>query len=131
MTEGILATDQGTTSSRAIVDDLAGRAVASVRLRARAVGLTRDTGVAELAKAALEAACYQTHDLLVAMARDADAALGATYLAGLGHGVWDSLDAVRVHWTPERRFEPAIGEAARDEAVRGWHTAVRRVTFAG
>lgn len=34
-------------------------------------GLTRDTGIAQLARAALESVCYQTHDLLQAMARDA------------------------------------------------------------
>ena len=33
-------------------------------------GLTRDTGVAEIARAALEAVAYQTHDLLAAMAKD-------------------------------------------------------------
>jgi glycerol kinase len=33
-------------------------------------GLTRDTGVAEIARAALEAVAYQTHDLLEAMAKD-------------------------------------------------------------
>ena len=33
-------------------------------------GLTRDTGIAEIARAALEAVAYQTHDLLEAMARD-------------------------------------------------------------
>src|SRR5690606_18326967 len=33
-------------------------------------GLTRNTGPAELARAALEAVCYQTRDLLEAMGRD-------------------------------------------------------------
>jgi glycerol kinase len=33
-------------------------------------GLTRGTGVAEIARAALEAVAYQTHDLLEAMAKD-------------------------------------------------------------
>jgi glycerol kinase len=37
-------------------------------------GLTRNTGANELARAALEAACYQTHDLLDAMRRDWPAA---------------------------------------------------------
>jgi glycerol kinase len=34
-------------------------------------GLSRDTGVAHLARAALESVCYQTHDLVEAMAGDA------------------------------------------------------------
>ncbi|MEZ5591014.1 MAG: glycerol kinase GlpK [Gammaproteobacteria bacterium] len=33
-------------------------------------GMTRDTGPAELVRAALESVCYQTHDLLTAMAKD-------------------------------------------------------------
>jgi glycerol kinase len=37
-------------------------------------GLTRNTGPAEIALAALEAVCYQTHDLLLAMRHDWDLA---------------------------------------------------------
>ncbi|MBV9332056.1 MAG: glycerol kinase GlpK [Alphaproteobacteria bacterium] len=39
--------------------------------RGAITGLTRDTGAAEIARAALDAVCYQTRDLLEAMARDA------------------------------------------------------------
>jgi glycerol kinase len=46
--------------------------------RAAIMGLTRDMGAAEIARAALDAVCFQTRDLLDAMARDmADAGLGA------------------------------------------------------
>jgi glycerol kinase len=46
--------------------------------RGAIMGLTRDAGVAEIARAALDAVCYQTRDLLDAMARDMnDAGLGA------------------------------------------------------
>ncbi len=46
--------------------------------RGAIIGLTRDAGAAEIARAALDAVCYQTRDLLEAMARDmADAGLGA------------------------------------------------------
>jgi glycerol kinase len=38
--------------------------------RGAILGLTRDTGTAEIARAALDAVCYQTRDLLDAMARD-------------------------------------------------------------
>jgi glycerol kinase len=38
--------------------------------RGAILGLTRETGIAELARAALEAACFQTRDLLDAMAGD-------------------------------------------------------------
>ncbi len=40
-------------------------------VRGAIFGITRDTGPAELARAALESVCYQTHDLLAAMAEDA------------------------------------------------------------
>jgi glycerol kinase len=42
--------------------------------RGAIVGLTRDAGAAEIARAALDAVCYQTRDLLDAMARDMKAA---------------------------------------------------------
>jgi len=46
--------------------------------RGAILGLTRDTGAAQLAKAALDAVCYQTRDLLEAMAADMEhAKLGA------------------------------------------------------
>jgi glycerol kinase len=45
--------------------------------RGAILGLTRDMGAAEIARAALDAVCYQTRDLLEAMGRDmADAGLG-------------------------------------------------------
>ena len=46
--------------------------------RAAIMGLTRDMGAAEIARAALDAVCYQTRDLLEAMAHDMrDAKLAA------------------------------------------------------
>ena len=42
--------------------------------RGAILGLTRDTGVAEITRAALDAVCYQTRDLLEAMARAMKAA---------------------------------------------------------
>ena len=38
--------------------------------RGAIVGLTRDTGIAEIVRSALEAVCYQTRDLMAAMAGD-------------------------------------------------------------
>jgi len=38
--------------------------------RGAILGLTRDTGAAEIARAALDSVCFQTSDLLAAMARD-------------------------------------------------------------
>ncbi len=53
-------------------------------------------------------------------------ALGAAYLAGLGAGVWRSLDDVGRRWTLERRFEPRLDEAARAARYDGWRRAVER-----
>ena len=39
--------------------------------RGAILGLTRDTGIAEIVRSALEAVCYQTRDLMTAMAADA------------------------------------------------------------
>jgi glycerol kinase len=38
--------------------------------RGAIIGLTRDTGIAEIVRSALEAVCYQTRDLMAAMAGD-------------------------------------------------------------
>jgi glycerol kinase len=42
--------------------------------RGAILGITRDTGAAEIARAALDAVCFQTRDLLDAMGRDMQAA---------------------------------------------------------
>src|SRR2546425_13062403 len=52
--------------------------------------------------------------------------LGAAYLAGLGAGVWRSLDDVGRRWALERRFEPELGEAGRAARYDGWRRAVER-----
>ena len=131
--------------------------------RGTLVGLTRATGRAELARAALEAVCYQTADLLRAMADDgvtptalrvdggmvandwllqylADildlpvdrpaimetTALGAATLAGLGAGLYDSVDDVARRWQREVRFEPAMDAATREVRLAGWQDALQR-----
>lgn len=131
--------------------------------RGTLVGLTRATGRAELARAALEAVCYQTADLLRAMADDgltptalrvdggmvannwllqylADildlpvdrpaimetTALGAAILAGLGAGLYDSVDDVAHHWQRDTRFEPAMDAATREARLEGWQDALTR-----
>ncbi len=54
-------------------------------------------------------------------------ALGAAYLAGLGIGLYDSLDDIAVAWRGERRFEPAMAPTRRDALYDGWRRAVGRV----
>jgi glycerol kinase len=141
--------------------------------RGAIVGMTRDSGQAEIARAGLESVCFQTRDLLEAMASDMGAAglgrpealrvdggmvvndlfcqwlanltgcpierpqvvettaLGAAYLAGVGAGLYGSLDDVAAAWRCERRFEPAISQDERDTRYAGWQAAVRRVLSAG
>jgi glycerol kinase len=53
-------------------------------------------------------------------------ALGAAYLAGLATGVWANLDEIAQLWRAERRFEPAMDAARRDELIARWHRAVER-----
>jgi glycerol kinase len=52
--------------------------------------------------------------------------LGAAYLAGLGAGLWRSLDAVAERARIEHTFRPAMDAAARDRVYGGWRRAVER-----
>ena len=51
--------------------------------------------------------------------------LGAAYLAGVGAGLWKIRD-LGGRWKLERKFTPAVSEAARDGAYAGWRRAVER-----
>jgi len=132
--------------------------------RGAILGLTRDSGIAHIVRAALEAVCFQSRDLLEAMAQDAGAptelrvdggmvvndwlaqcladtvrlpvvrprnvettALGAAYLAGLGAGLYGSLDEIGRLWRAEARFTPAVDAERADRLYAGWKEAVRRV----
>jgi glycerol kinase len=128
-------------------------------------GLTRNSGPAELAKAALESVAYQTRDLVEAMRADwpdagdtvlrvdggmtandwvlqgiADilgapvdrpsvletTALGAAWLAGMQAGVYPGPAEFARTWALDRRFEPRMPAARREEQYAGWRDAVRR-----
>jgi len=132
--------------------------------RGAILGLTRDSGRAHIARAALEAVCYQTRDLLEAMAADgirpaalrvdggmvandwlmqrlADltglpverpavtetTALGAAYLAGLGAGLYGSLEEIGQRWRRNRAFDPGPDDGSRETLYAGWREAVARV----
>jgi glycerol kinase len=133
--------------------------------RGTLVGLTRNAGRAHLARAALEAACYQTWDLMKAFRSDYDGrvdrirvdggmaandwmlqflsdvtdlpverphtvettALGAAMLAGVGHGLWNTLDeAAGALWRRGSLFEPGMRSEERDACRKGWSNAVAR-----
>lgn len=133
--------------------------------RGAILGLTRDSGIAEIVRAALEAVAYQTRDLLQAMAQDlgglpkvlrvdggmvgndwlmqflADmtgmavdrpavtetTALGAARLAGMAAGLHGGPTELAAAWRSERRFEPAMPAARREQLHAGWREAVARV----
>lgn len=55
--------------------------------------------------------------------------LGAAFLAGLGSGVWSSIEELRHTWRLDRRFEPTTGRADRATIDAGhvrWRDAVER-----
>ncbi|HEY7363563.1 MAG TPA: glycerol kinase GlpK [Methylomirabilota bacterium] len=52
--------------------------------------------------------------------------LGAAYLAGLGVGVWDSLQVLAERATIERTFVPAMDPEQRAQRYEGWRRAVER-----
>jgi glycerol kinase len=51
-------------------------------------------------------------------------ALGAAYLAGLATGFWTSREEIAAQWQAERRFEPQMSAARRDELMARWARAV-------
>jgi len=53
-------------------------------------------------------------------------ALGAAYLAGMSVGLYSDTETFAAGWSGERRFEPAMPAAERDEKYRGWQDAVAR-----
>ncbi len=53
-------------------------------------------------------------------------ALGAAYAAGLATGFWDSEDDLRENWAEDKRWEPNMDAATRDEYYEYWKKAVTR-----
>jgi glycerol kinase len=53
-------------------------------------------------------------------------ALGAAYLAGLGAGVWSSLEEVSARWAVDVEVQPADDRGPADAAYAGWKRAVER-----
>jgi glycerol kinase len=53
-------------------------------------------------------------------------ALGAAYAAGLATGFWASEDDIRNNWAEDKRWEPQMDDAQRDEYYKYWKRAVTR-----
>jgi glycerol kinase len=54
-------------------------------------------------------------------------AFGAACLAGLGSGLYSSLDELSQLWKADTRREPKLDSAVRDRELAGWREAVSRV----
>jgi glycerol kinase len=57
-------------------------------------------------------------------------ALGAAYLAGLGCGLYRSLDELRGQWRMQRQFEPKLSRDQAQAQMAAWDRAVRQALAA-
>ncbi len=140
--------------------------------RGAILGLTRDAGLPEIARAAFDACALQTRDLIEAMRSDAPAALegvpelridggmsrsawfsqrlsdltgvavaratyqettalGAALFAGVGAGVYGSVEAAAAARPTTEAYRPQMAEGPRAKAYERWQDAVTRVRTPG
>jgi glycerol kinase len=52
--------------------------------------------------------------------------LGAAYAAGLATGLWSQVEDLRENWVEDKRWEPTMDSAKRDEYYKYWKRAVTR-----
>lgn len=132
--------------------------------RGAILGLTRNSGVADIVTATLQAVAFQCKDLVATMALDGadisrlrvdggmvsngwlmqfladvlnlpverpqlteSTAVGAACLAGLGSGVFASLQQTAELWRCHARFHPAMPANERARLYAGWLHAVEQV----
>jgi glycerol kinase len=53
-------------------------------------------------------------------------ALGAAYAAGLATGLWDNVEDLRQNWIEDKRWDPSMDDAQREELYKYWKKAVTR-----
>lgn len=53
-------------------------------------------------------------------------AMGASYLAGLAVGFWNSTEDVKKNWQISKVFNPTMSEEERAKKLKGWKKAVTR-----
>jgi glycerol kinase len=109
--------------------------------RGAIVGLSRFNTNAHLARATLEAICYQSRDVTDAMEQDSGVhlevlkvdgvvaettALGAAYAAGLATGFWSTTQELRANWNESKRWTPQWSSEQREDGYAGWKKAVQR-----
>ncbi len=54
---------------------------------------------------------------------------GACFLAGLGEGVWSSVDEIGRIWRSDQEFTARLTDAERAERLASWHLAVYRALY--
>jgi glycerol kinase len=129
----VLGLTRGTTRAH-----LARAALEAIAYQSRDVleAMTADAGVAVRAlkvdggAVANDFLCQFQADILDAdVVRPAvieTTALGAAYLAGLGAGLWPSLDIIAARHAVQRTFHPAMDHGTRARLYDGWRRAVER-----
>ena len=58
-------------------------------------------------------------------------AWGAAFLAGLGHGLFKSLEDGQAVWSADRQFSVSMPDGRRTALRQGWDAAVARVRSTG
>lgn len=53
-------------------------------------------------------------------------ALGAAYLAGLAVGTWEGREDIAAMWREDKRFEPSMDDAGRQQLRERWNAALER-----
>ncbi len=53
-------------------------------------------------------------------------ARGAAYAAGIAVGFWKGEEDVTANWAEDKRWEPAMDDAARNRLYRNWKKAVTK-----
>lgn len=116
---------------RAVVEAMAYRTRDVVEAMEGSGGIAFDELRIDGGASVMDGLCQFQADLLgIPVARAASAettALGAAWLAALGEGLLDSLDAVAATWRPGRRFEPRQPGTRPVEQYAAWLEAVARV----
>lgn len=131
-------------------------------VRGAVFGLSRGTNRAHLVRAALEAMCYQTYDLVQTMIKETQLDIlqisvdgggtannflmqfqsdvlnckvdrpvnsestvcGVAMMAGIGIGIWDSIESCKKLRKTATIFEPSLSAEIRVKYLDGWHKAV-------
>jgi glycerol kinase len=57
--------------------------------------------------------------------------LGAVFAAGLGAGLWTDMQDIERTWKEDRSFVPEMNEKQREETLKRWKLAIKRVTVHG